>query len=53
MAQAQVMFDYTRQDARGASCTAQAWARQPAPLSPDQRRETKARAARRGALDRG
>ena len=23
----QVLFDYTRQDARGVSCTAQAWAR--------------------------
>jgi len=42
----QVLFDYTRQDATGASCTAQAWARVPAPLSPDDRAEHKARAAR-------
>jgi len=42
----QVLFDYTRQDATGASCTAQAWARVPAPLSPVDRAEHKARAAR-------
>jgi quinolinate synthase len=30
---AQVLYDYTRQDARGASCTAQAWAKVPVPLS--------------------
>ncbi len=40
-----VIYDYTRQDARGASCTAQAWAKAPAPLTPAQRREHKARAA--------
>jgi len=28
----QVLFDYTRQDASGASCTAQAWAKVPTPL---------------------
>jgi quinolinate synthase len=42
----QVLFDYTRQDATGASCTAQAWAQVPAPLSPADRAEHKARAAR-------
>ena len=42
----QVLFDYTRQDATGATCTAQAWARVPAPLSPVDRAEHKARAAR-------
>jgi quinolinate synthase len=41
----QVLFDYTRQDASGASCTAQAWAKVPAPLNPAGRREWKARAA--------
>ncbi|MED5621716.1 quinolinate synthase NadA [Ideonella sp. BN130291] len=41
----QVLFDYTRQDASGASCTAHAWAKVPAPLSPAQRQEWKARAA--------
>jgi quinolinate synthase len=41
----QVMFDYTRQDASGGSCTAQAWAKVPAPLRPAQRAELKARAA--------
>lgn len=35
-----VLFDYTRADAAGASCTAQAWAKVPAPLDPDQRRAT-------------
>jgi quinolinate synthase len=40
-----VMFDYTRQDAEGASCTAHAWAKVPPPLGPAQRREKKARAA--------
>ena len=34
-----VLFDYTRQDAQGASCTAQAWARQPMALAgPDKLR---------------
>jgi quinolinate synthase len=41
----QVLFDYTRQDASGASCTAHAWAKVPEPLSPAGRREWKARAA--------
>jgi len=41
----QVLFDYTRQDAAGQSCTAHAWAKVPAPLSPSQRQALKARAA--------
>jgi len=41
----QVLFDYTRQDASGASCTATAWAKVPAPMSRDERAQTKARAA--------
>jgi quinolinate synthase len=41
----QVLFDYTRQDASGASCTAHAWAKVPAPLDAAGRREWKARAA--------
>lgn len=41
----QVLFDYTRQDAAGESCTAHAWAKVPPPLNPSQRRELKARAA--------
>src|SRR3989442_53023 len=40
-----VLFDYTRQDASGESCVANAWARVPEPLTPDQRRDRKARAA--------
>ncbi|HWP20263.1 MAG TPA: quinolinate synthase NadA [Burkholderiaceae bacterium] len=40
----QVIFDYTRQDASGASCTAHAWAKVPPQLSPDQRERTKERA---------
>ncbi len=40
-----VLYDYTRQDASGASCIAQAWAKVPAPLSPAERVATKARAA--------
>ena len=40
----QVLFDYTRQDASGTSCVARAWAKTPAPLSPPQRSELKARA---------
>ena len=40
----QVLFDYTRQDATGASCTAHAWAKVPEPLQPMQRAEWKARA---------
>jgi len=42
---ADVMYDYPRQDASGASCTAQAWAKVPAPLGPDERLALKARAA--------
>jgi quinolinate synthase len=45
-----VMFDYARPDASGASCTAQAWARAPEPLTPAERRDLKARAA--ALLDR-
>ena len=41
----QVLYDFTRQDASGASCTAQAWARAPKVLSPSERAATKARAA--------
>jgi len=41
----QVLFDYTRQDASGASCTAHAWAKVPEPLTPAGRKEWKARAA--------
>jgi len=41
----QQLFDYTRQDGAGQSCTAHAWAKVPAPLSPSQRSELKARAA--------
>ena len=41
----QVMLDYTRQDARGASCVAHAWAKVTPPLSRDERRDAKARAA--------
>ncbi len=40
-----VLYDFTRQDASGASCTAHAWAKVPVPLSPPQRVATKARAA--------
>ena len=42
---AATLFDYTRQDADGATCTAHAWAKVPEPLTIDQRREWKARAA--------
>ena len=38
-------YEYTRQDASGASCTAHAWAKVPAPLTPTQREALKARAA--------
>ncbi|MBA4178571.1 MAG: quinolinate synthase [Leptothrix sp. (in: Bacteria)] len=41
----QVLFDYTRPDASGASATAQAWARVPMALPPAERRATMARAA--------
>ncbi len=40
-----VQFDYDQQDASGATCTAHAWAKVPAPLSPSQRQTLKARAA--------
>lgn len=35
-----VLFDYRRADAAGASCTAQAWAKVPPPLSPAERAAT-------------
>ncbi|MBM3386400.1 MAG: quinolinate synthase NadA [Betaproteobacteria bacterium] len=38
-------FEYTRQDASGASCVAQAWATVAQPLSPSERATLKARAA--------
>ena len=41
----QVLFDYTKQDASGASCVAHAWAKVPEPLTPKQRVDWKARAA--------
>ena len=41
----QVLFDYTRQDASGASCTAHAWAKVPEPLAPRERAAMKERAA--------
>jgi len=41
----QVLFDYTKQDASGASCTAHAWAKVPEPLTPLQRADWKSRAA--------
>jgi len=41
----QVLFDYTRQDAQGASCTAHAWAKVPLPLNSAQRKTVKQRAA--------
>ena len=40
-----VSFDYDLQDASGATCTAHAWAKVPAPLNRNQRSELKARAA--------
>ena len=40
-----VAFEYTRQDAQGATCTAQAWARQPAPLTRSEREALRQRAA--------
>jgi len=39
-----VLYDFTRQDASGASCTAHAWAKVPASLSPPQRDAAIARA---------
>jgi len=41
----QVLFDYTRQDASGASCVAHAWAKVPEPVDPTQRAAVMARAA--------
>ena len=41
----QQLYDYTKQDAAGTTCTVQAWAKVPAPLTPPQRAELKARAA--------
>ncbi len=43
-ATSQVLFDYTRQDASGTSCTAHAWAKVPEPLTPAGRVEWKQRA---------
>ncbi|RZT98174.1 quinolinate synthase NadA [Rivibacter subsaxonicus] len=40
----QVLYDFTRQDASGASCTAHAWAKVPALLTPPEREAAKARA---------
>ena len=40
-----VLYDYTRQDARGVSSTAQAWAQVPRPLSAAERAQTRDRAA--------
>ena len=40
-----VLFDYTRQDAAGSSCTAQAWAKVPPPQTPAERARTRERAA--------
>ena len=41
----QVLFDYTRPDARGTSTVAHIWAKVPMAPDPEQRREQKARAA--------
>ena len=41
----QVLFDYTRQDATGGSCTAQAWAKVPLALGPAEKARTRERAA--------
>jgi quinolinate synthase len=50
----QVLYDYTRADATGASCIAHAWAKVPEPLTPARRDELKARIAQelqaRGAV---
>ena len=40
----QVIYDYTRQDASGASCTAHAWAKVPPRLTPEERDRAKERA---------
>ncbi len=39
----QTLYDYTRQDAQGASCTAHAWAKVPERLTPPEREATIAR----------
>ncbi|MBP7521402.1 MAG: quinolinate synthase NadA, partial [Leptothrix sp. (in: Bacteria)] len=39
-----VLFDYDKPDAEGATCTAHAWAKVPAPLQPAERDALKARA---------
>ncbi len=41
------LYDYTRTDAQGSSCTAQAWARVPAPQGPEARQRTLQEAAER------
>ena len=41
----QVLFDYTRLDASGASCTAHAWAKVPPPLSNDDKKRAFEKAA--------
>jgi quinolinate synthase len=40
-----ILFDYTRQDRTGGSCTAQAWAKAPKPINAQERDELMARAA--------
>ena len=44
MSTTSTLYDYTRQDAAGASCTARAWARTPEPLGPADRTQWKERA---------
>ena len=44
MSTTSTLYDYTRQDAAGASCTARAWARTPEPLGPADRARWKERA---------
>jgi quinolinate synthase len=43
----ETLYDYTRSDAKGSSCTAQAWARVPQPLNPRERRQALDEAAER------
>jgi quinolinate synthase len=38
-----VSYDYDLQDASGATCTAHAWAKVPAPLAPQEKEQVKAR----------
>jgi len=38
-----IVYDYDRQDASGATCTAHAWAKVPAPLTADMKAQVKAR----------